>query len=76
MKEFTNGFFAGLVLLVPIVIYFALHTQPTTKLVRDCSITGLHILDNETVVVCKVVKVRTQEVPSPSTTPTKPEITL
>jgi hypothetical protein len=74
MKEFTHGFFAGLVLLVPVVIYFAIHTQPTTKIIRDCSITGVHIIADETVVVCRVVKVRTQEVPSP--TNTKPEVTL
>jgi flavin reductase (DIM6/NTAB) family NADH-FMN oxidoreductase RutF len=44
------------------------------KLIRDCSITGVHIIADDTVVVCKVVKVRTQEVPSPANT--KPEVTL
>ena len=44
------------------------------KLIRDCSITGVHIITDETIVVCKVVKVRPQEVPSPANT--KPEVTL
>ena len=53
---------------------FQIVFPPNKDLIRDCSITGVHILDSETVVVCKVVKVRTQEVPSP--TNTKPEVTL
>ena len=63
----------GILLGIAIGSYIQ-RTSKETDFIRDCSITGAHVLDNETVVVCKVVKVRTQEVPSP--TNTKPEVTL
>ena len=44
------------------------------NLIRDCSLTSTHIIDSNTVIVCKVLKVRQTETVFPNNT--KPEITL
>jgi hypothetical protein len=72
MKEFLTAFV--FVLAGFVAGHVVSSKTREAKLIRDCSITGVHIIADETVVVCKVVKVRTQEVPSPANT--KPEVTL
>jgi hypothetical protein len=72
MKEFLTAF---VFVLAGFVMGVSINSRiEEAKLIRDCSITGVHILDSETVIVCRAVKVRTQEVPSPANT--KPEVTL
>jgi hypothetical protein len=44
------------------------------KVIRDCSITGAHIISNDTVIVCRVVKV--DQARAPTVPKEKPEITL
>lgn len=45
-------------------------------LLRDCSITGTHIIDDNTIVVCQVLKIRQQETPAPDGNTKPPEISL
>jgi flavin reductase (DIM6/NTAB) family NADH-FMN oxidoreductase RutF len=72
MKEFLTAF---VFVLAGFVMGVSINSRiEEAKLIRDCSITGVHIIADDTVVVCKVVKVRTQEIPSPANT--KPEVTL
>jgi hypothetical protein len=44
------------------------------NLIRDCSITGAHIISDDTVIVCSVVKV--DQTQAPTIPKEKPEVTL
>lgn len=63
-----------LVVLGGVVAWDASHRATKRDFIRDCSITGAHIIDSDTVIMCKVLKVRQTETALPNNT--KPEISL
>jgi hypothetical protein len=72
MKEFLVAF--AFVLTGFVVGYAASSESNENNLIRDCSITGAHIISNDTVIVCRVVKV--DQTRAPALPKEKPEITL
>lgn len=64
-----------LVVLGGVVAWDASHKSAERDFIRDCFITGAHIIDSDTVIVCKVLKVRQTETVLPNDN-TKPEVTL
>jgi hypothetical protein len=74
MKEFWIGVLVGLVLAVIGDLFAMPHRANHTELLRDCSITGAHIIADDTVIVCRVVKV--DQTQAPTIPKEKPEVTL
>jgi hypothetical protein len=69
MSEFTGGFVFFLALAVVMVVSFSVGADATeSKVSRNCSLTGTYVIDNDTVIVCRVVKRG-----EPSTVSKKPE---
>jgi hypothetical protein len=76
MKEFTNTLYTwtlGAILGVA-VGSMAIRGSLESEFIRDCSITGAHIISNDKVIVCRVVKV--DQTRAPAIPKENPEITL
>lgn len=74
MKDFWIGVLGGVLLTVATVAPRLWGSPTYGKIIRDCSITSVHIIDSDTVIVCKVLKVRQTETVLPNNA--KPEVTL
>lgn len=74
MKEFWIGVLGGVLLTVATVAPRLWGSPTYGKIIRDCSLTGAHVIDNDTVVVCQVLSRTTTPTPQPQNK--KPEISL
>lgn len=74
MKDFWIGVLIGVLVTVATVAPRLWGSPTYGKILRDCSITSVHIIDPDTVIVCKVLKVRQTETVLPNNT--TPEISL
>jgi len=56
MKEILVGVFIGVALAAAIDLFSSQFRVHHSTLTRNCSLTGTYIIDNDTVIVCRVVK--------------------
>ena len=68
------GVFFGIAFAAAVDLFAMQLRVHYSTLIRDCSITGAHIISNDTVIVCRVVKV--DQTRAPVVPKEKPEITL
>lgn len=69
------GVFFGVALTAAVDLFAMQFRVYYSALIRNCSMTSVHIIDENTVIVCKVLKVRQTETVLPNNN-TKPEVTL
>lgn len=75
MKDFWIGVLIGVLVTVATVAPRLWGSPTYGKILRDYSITNTYIINEDTVIVCKVLKVRQTETVLPNDN-TKPEVTL
>jgi hypothetical protein len=62
MSEFSGGFFLFFLAAVLVAGAFFVGADVTeSRISRNCSLTGTYVIDNDTVLACRVIKRNTDE---------------
>lgn len=61
MKEILVGVFIGVALAAAVDMFSSQFRVHHGTIVRNCSLTGTYVIDNDTVLACRVIKRNTNE---------------